>query len=137
MACSSRSRRSKAEPSRQAAAGLARKSKALAALIPFTTAFHAHGQRGPVEQPADVDVTEMDAVRVTAPRPVQRLYRSSPVERTPPTVFERNWRDPVSLQRIGMEGGVVPLLVRHLAKEAPKAAERYVPGWTPQVRLAT
>lgn len=136
MVCSNRFLRSNREPGRSTTSprplpGL------LAACALLCVALGAHAQE-PAEQASSepgAEVTEMDTIQVIEKRP-QQLYRSRPVERTPPTVFERDWRDPVNLRRIGLEGGVVPLFMRYLSKEAPKAAEKYIPGWKAQVSAA-
>jgi hypothetical protein len=80
--------------------------------------------------------TTLDTVRVVAPRPGEAgLYRSKAPERTPPTVFENAWREPINLQKIGDEGGVVPLLSRYAAKKLAQGARR-IPGWKPPVQAA-
>ena len=130
MACSNPSRASGADIPPRAAIVSVRTPKAAPVLTLLCLAFSAHGQ----EPAATNQVTEMDAVQVTATRP-QELYRSKPVERTPPTVFERDWREPVNLRQIGLEGGVVPLLVRYAGGQARKGAEQ-IPGWKKQVQPA-
>lgn len=82
------------------------------------------------QQPAQRnDAPTLDTVRVTAPRlRMEDLYRSKPIQRTPPTVFDRAWREPVNLKKIGDEGGVVPILVRYASKQVTAAA-RKIPGW--------
>lgn len=138
MARSNRFLRSKAEADRHVATAIVRTAKGsgtFALLLCAAFAANSQEMQADAEVASAPDVTELDAVEVTARRP-QDLYRSKPVERTPPTVFERDWREPVNLRQIGMEGGVVPLLMRYLAKEAPKAAEKYIPGWRPQIQPA-
>ncbi len=73
------------------------------------------------------DATTLDPVRVVAPR-MEDLYRSRPPERTPPTVFDKAWREPVNLEKIGNQGGVIPLLVNFAARKVAEGA-RKLPGW--------
>lgn len=47
---------------------------------------------------------------------------------TAPTVFDKAWREPINLKKIGDEGGVVPILVRYASQQVTKAARR-IPGW--------
>lgn len=80
--------------------------------------------------------TTMEAIRVTAPRPrVEDLYRSRPPPRTPPTVFDRAWREPVNLKKIGDNGGVLPLLIDYVAGKIARGA-RKTPGWSGPVQAA-
>lgn len=66
---------------------------------------------------------------MTAPRQrMDDIYRSKPPVRTPPTVFDKAWREPVNLKKIGDEGGVVPIIVRYAAGQVTRAA-RSLPGW--------
>lgn len=82
------------------------------------------------------DATTLAPVRVTAPRPrIDDLYRSRPPERTAPTVFDRAWREPLNLKKIGDEGGVIPILVRYAQQQVTKGA-RKLPGWKPPVQAA-
>ena len=87
------------------------------------------------QDPAADDATqenatqELDTIRVTAPRlRMEDIYRSRPVARTAPTVFDKSWREPVNLKKIGDEGGVVPILVRYASQQVTRAA-RKIPGW--------
>ena len=84
-------------------------------------------QDAAVEASARGDATTLDPVRVVAPR-MDDLYRSRPPERTPPTVFDRAWREPVNLKKIGDQGGVIPLLVNYAARKLAEGA-RKLPGW--------
>lgn len=77
----------------------------------------------------DANVQDLAPVQVTAPRlRMDDIYRSKPPPRTAPTVFDRAWREPVNLKKIGDEGGVVPILVRHASRQVTRAA-RSLPGW--------
>ena len=81
------------------------------------------------EAPAENDTTTLDTIRVTAPRmEMKDLYRSREPESTRPTVFDRAWREPLNLKKIGDEGGVVPLLVNYAARKVAEGARR-IPGW--------
>lgn len=94
-------------------------------------------QPATAQQPVqDDDTTTLEAIRVTAPpQTMEDIYRSKPVERTAPTVFDKDWREPVNLKKIGDEGGVVPILVRFASKQITKGA-RKIPGWKPPVEAA-
>lgn len=75
------------------------------------------------------DATTLDTVRVTAPRPeVLDLDRfRNPIE-PQPTVFDRSMRPPPSLKEIGMNGGVIPLLIDYVAQKLTAGAKQ-TPGW--------
>jgi hypothetical protein len=77
----------------------------------------------------DSAAQDLAPVRVTAPRlRMEDVYRSKPPPRTAPTVFDKAWREPVNLRKIGDEGGVVPILVRYASRQVTRAA-RSLPGW--------
>lgn len=64
------------------------------------------------ELTAPADTTEstktLDAVRVTAPRlRMEDIYRSKPPPRTEPTIFDKYWRESLSLYQLGMNGGLL------------------------------
>jgi hypothetical protein len=64
------------------------------------------------------DATTLDTIRVIAPAPrMEELYRSRPLERTPPTVFDRAWREPISLEEIGNRDGIIPVLLDYAARK--------------------
>lgn len=86
--------------------------------------------------PPRVDATTMDTVHVTAPRPeVLDLDRfKNPIE-PKPSVFDRTYREPPSLEEIGQNGGVVPLLVGYLAQKVAKGASK-IPGWKDREQAA-
>lgn len=80
-------------------------------------------------QAPDEHPQELAPVLVTAPRlRMDNIYVSKPPPRTTPTVFDRAWREPINLKKIGDEGGVVPILVRIAATQVTRAA-RSLPGW--------
>lgn len=83
------------------------------------------------EAPAPIqeDATTLETIRVTAPRlQISDIYVSKEIIFTESTVFDRAWREPVNLKKIGDEGGVVPLLVNYAAKKVAQGA-RKLPGW--------
>lgn len=89
-----------------------------------------------VAQQAQDPTRTLEPVRVTAPRlRMDDIYRSEPPERTAPTVFNRAWREPINLKKIGDEGGVVPILVRYAARQVTRGA-RKLPGWKLPVQAA-
>ena len=97
----------------------------LASLL-IVSAAHVSAARA---QERDDAAQDLAPVRVTARRPrMEDVYRSTPPPRNDATVFDRAWREPVNLKKIGDEGGVVPILVRHAARLATRAA-RSIPGW--------
>ena len=99
--------------------------RACAALLLLAAAHTALAQ----QSPKDASATTLEPVRVTAPRQrMDDIYRSKPPVRTPPTVFDKAWREPVNLKKIGDEGGVVPIIVRYAAGQVTRAA-RSLPGW--------
>lgn len=79
--------------------------------------------------PSRDDATTMDTVHVTAPRPeVLDLNRfKNPIDPLP-TVFDRSMHEPPSLEEIGQNGGVIPLLVGYLAQKVAVGASK-IPGW--------
>lgn len=77
----------------------------------------------------DESATTLETLVVTPePEEVVDLYRfRNPLE-VEPTVFERRWNEPPSLEQISQSGGVVPLLVGMAAQQVQKGA-RKIPGW--------
>ena len=51
----------------------------------------------------------------------------NPVD-VPPTAFERRWKEPPSLEQLGKNGGIVPVLAG-LAGKGIQTAARKIPGW--------
>ena len=87
--------------------------------------------------PADAlpthDATTLETIVVTAPPPeTLNLYRfQNPVE-VEPSSFSRDWHEKPSLKEVGMNGGMVPILVGMAARQVQKGA-RKIPGWkTPE-----
>lgn len=77
----------------------------------------------------DDDTTTLDTILVTAPPPeTVDLYKfRNPVD-AQPTVFDRSWHEAPSLEQIGKNGGVVPILVGYAALKVRNGARR-IPGW--------
>ena len=75
------------------------------------------------------DATTLETIVVTAPPPeTLDLYRfRNPVE-VESSSFERNWHEKQSLEEIGMNGGILPILVGMAARQVQKGA-RKIPGW--------
>ena len=96
-----------------------------------TLAPSAAAQDNGSEEPAPIDdgTTTLDTIRVTAPPPeTVDLYKlRNPVD-VQPTVFDRNWHETPSLEQIGKNGGVVPIIVGYAALKVRNGARR-IPGW--------
>ena len=96
----------------------------------------AHESAQPLPGSPHDDTTTMETIRVTAPRlEVLQLDRPEDPFAARPTVFERAWQEPRSLERVGMEGGVVPLLVGYAAGKIAAGARR-IPGWKRPIQAA-
>ncbi len=83
--------------------------------------------------PADDGTATLDAVLVTAPPPeIIDLYKfRNPVD-APTTAFGGGWREKPSLEEIGTNGGVVPIIVGYATLKVRNGA-RKIPGWkTPE-----
>lgn len=83
--------------------------------------------------PAGGDATTLDAVLVTAPPPeILDLYKfRNPVD-AESTAFGGGWREKPSLEEIGTNGGVVPIIAGYAALKVRNGARR-IPGWkTPE-----
>ncbi|WP_436040785.1 hypothetical protein [Pseudoxanthomonas sp. LjRoot127] len=77
----------------------------------------------------DDQATTLDTLVVRPePEEVVDLYRfENPVD-VEPTVFERRWKEPTSLEQLGKNGGIVPVLAG-LAAKGIQAGARRIPGW--------
>ena len=86
--------------------------------------------------PDDPSATTLETLTVRPdPEEVLDLYRfENPVD-VEPTVFERSWKEPVSLEQLGKNGGIVPVLAG-LAANGVQAAVRKIPGWKEPVQAA-
>lgn len=98
----------------------------LSGLVPSAVAQEASSEESaPVE---DGTIT-LETILVTAPPPeTVDLYKfRNPVD-APPTVFDRSWRETPSLEQVGMNGGVVPIIAGYAALKVRDGA-RKIPGW--------
>lgn len=77
----------------------------------------------------DAQATTLDTLIVRPePEEVLDLYRfENPVE-VAPTAFERRWKEPPSLEQLGKNGGIVPVLAG-LAAKGIQTGARKIPGW--------
>lgn len=75
------------------------------------------------------DATTLETMVVTAPPPeTLDLYRfRNPVE-VEASAFGESWREKPSMEEIGINGGIVPILVGMAARQVQKGARR-IPGW--------
>ena len=85
----------------------------------------------------DPSATTLETLTVRPdPEEVLDLYRfENPVD-VEPTVFSRRWNEPVSLEQLGKNGGIVPVLVGLAARQVQKGA-RKIPGWKEPEQPAT
>lgn len=77
----------------------------------------------------DGQATTLDTLIVRPePEEVVDLYRfENPVD-VEPTVFGRSWKEPTSLEQLGKNGGIVPVLAG-LAAKGIQTGARKIPGW--------
>ncbi len=100
--------------------------------LPFMAALwlaapHAMAQQATTTDDAAATTLETMTVRPD-PEEVVDLYRfKNPVD-VEPTVFSRSWKEPVSLEQLGKNGGIVPVLAG-LAAKGIQAGARKIPGW--------
>jgi hypothetical protein len=79
--------------------------------------------------PEDPSATTMDTLVVRPdPEEVLDLYRFENRVEVEPTAFGRRWKEPTSLEQLGKNGGIVPVLVGLAAQQVQKGA-RKIPGW--------
>lgn len=93
----------------------------------------AQGDAGEENAPADDGTTTLDAILVSAPPPeIIDLYKfRNPVD-AQSTAFGGGWREKPSLEEIGTNGGVVPIIAGYAALKVRNGARR-IPGWkTPE-----
>lgn len=108
---------------------------ACACLLTLSAGTPAVAQVTPVAPARAPDISDLDAVEVTAPRPPDADpfgFRTPP----PPTRFDRAWREPFDLEEIGMRGGLVMLSIQYAVGKAAQGVSR-LPGWKQQIRPAT
>jgi hypothetical protein len=98
----------------------------LSGLAPGAVAQEADNEES---APAHDGTTTLETILVTAPPPeTVDLYKfRNPVE-AQPTVFDRNWHETPSLEQVGMNGGVVPIIAGYAALKVRNGARR-IPGW--------
>jgi hypothetical protein len=79
--------------------------------------------------PEDASATTMDTLVVRPdPEEVIDLYRfKNPVD-VEPSAFGRSWKEPTSMEQLGKNGGIVPVLAG-LAAKGIQACARKIPGW--------
>lgn len=89
----------------------------------------AQDDAGEGPTPAGDDTTTLDAILVTAPPPeVIDLYKfRNPVD-AQSTAFGSGWREKPSLEEIGTNGGMVPIIAGYAALKVRNGARR-IPGW--------
>ncbi|MBA3928463.1 hypothetical protein J2X02_002245 [Pseudoxanthomonas japonensis] len=79
--------------------------------------------------PEGTSATTMDTLVVRPdPEEVLDLYRfENPIE-VEPSAFGNRWKEPTSLEQLGKNGGIVPVLVGLAAQQVQKGV-RKIPGW--------
>lgn len=100
--------------------------------LPFMAAVWLAAMPALAQDPAgaeDPSATTLETLTVRPePEEVVDLYRfRNPIEVEPGT-FERSWREPTSLEQLGKNGGIVPVLAG-LAAKGIQAGARKIPGW--------
>lgn len=88
---------------------------------------HAMAQDAPpAEDPA---ATTLDTLTVRPdPEEVVDLYRFRNPIKVDSGGFGRSWKEPTSLEQLGKNGGIVPVLAGLAAQQVQKGA-RKIPGW--------
>ncbi len=102
----------------------------LFALLATLVSSAAAQDNGSAESvPVEDGTTTLETILVTAPPPeTVDLYKfRNPVD-AQPTAFDRSWREKPSLEEVGMNGGVVPIIVGYAALKVRDGARR-IPGW--------
>jgi hypothetical protein len=101
----------------------------------WLAASHAMAQQAATTD--DTSATTLETLTVKPdPEEVVDLYRfENPVD-VAPTVFSRRWKEPTSLEQLGKNGGIVPVLVGLAAQQVQKGA-RKIPGWKEPEQPAT
>lgn len=98
----------------------------------------AHAQDVPVseEGTADAMTGDLGTVRVLGEYhlPVDPFALDNPID-FDGTRFQRDWRDPVNLHDIGMQGGIVHIAINYGLLKAGEQITR-LPGWKHQVQAA-
>ncbi len=98
----------------------------LSGLAPGAVAQQADNEE---TAPVEDGTTTLETILVTAPPPeTVDLYKfRNPVD-AQPTAFDRNWHETPSLEQVGMNGGVVPIIAGYAALKVRNGA-RKIPGW--------
>ena len=101
----------------------------------WLAASHAMAQQAATTD--DTSATTLETLTVRPdPEEVVDPYRfENPVD-VAPTVFSRRWKEPASLEQLGKNGGIVPVLVGLAAQQVQKGA-RKIPGWKEPEQPAT
>ena len=105
----------------------------LSGLVPGAAAQEDGGEESTA---AEDDTTTLETIRVTAPpSETVDLYKFRNPMDAPPTVFDRSWHETPSLEDVGMDGGVVPIIAGYAALKVRDGARR-IPGWKMPVQPA-
>lgn len=112
----------------------------LASLMLGVSAASAYAQESEATPQIDdqkEEVVNLDTVRVTAPRQeTLDLYRfRNPID-AKSTVFERGYREPPSMEEIGLQGGIIVLGINYGLMKAAEQVTK-LPGWKDQIQSAT
>ncbi|MCD9033776.1 hypothetical protein LDO32_18855 [Luteimonas sp. Y-2-2-4F] len=83
---------------------------------------------------AAAPVAELAPVRVVAERIEDPFAFRNPIE-VEDNVFRRAWREPPSLEEIGMQGGLVNMAVGYALMKTAEGVKR-LPGWKDQIQPA-
>lgn len=83
-------------------------------------------------EPTQAPPTELPAIEVRAEYVDPFAFRN-PIDYQS-TPFDRHWKDPVSMESFGMDGGVVPWAVKKINEAMAKAARKG--GWKQQIQHA-
>jgi hypothetical protein len=112
--------------------------------LPFIAALWLAASRAMAQDAAGADETPKDDASATTletmivrpePEEVVDLYRfRNPIEVDSGALDER-WREPPSLEQLGKNGGIVPVLAGMAAQQIQKGA-RKIPGWKEPVQAA-
>ncbi len=100
----------------------------------WLAAAPANAQGAP---PPDVPATTLETLTVRPePEEVVDLYRfRNPVD-VQPGAFGRHWKEPTSLEQLGRNGGIVPVLAG-LAAKGIQTGARKLPGWKEPMQSVT
>ncbi|HEY1035459.1 MAG TPA: hypothetical protein VGE09_10780 [Pseudoxanthomonas sp.] len=112
--------------------------------LPFMAALWLAASRAMAQDAAGADEPSKDDASATTletmvvrpdPEEVVDLYRfRNPIEVEPGGLGDA-WREPPSLEQLGKNGGIVPVLAGMAAQQIQKGA-RKIPGWKEPVQAA-